>query len=292
MANITASLVKDLRERTGAGMMECKKALTETDGDLEAAADLLRKKGSAQAAKKAGRIAAEGVIGLAQDQQAAALVEVNSETDFVAKQPVFQDFANQLATLVADQNPADLETLLGLQLPGGEDAETRRTALVAQLGENLKVRRFVRIAADDVQLASYLHGTRIGVIISGQGGAEGLGRDLAMHVAASRPLCINESEVPAETLAREKEIYKAQAMESGKPENIAEKMVEGKMRKYLKEVTLLGQPFVKDPDISVQQLLQQEGASVKRFVRFEVGEGLEKRSDNFAEEVMAQARGA
>jgi len=178
-----------------------------------------------------------------------------------------------------------------LQLPGGEDVETGRTALVAQLGENLKVRRFVRIAADGAQLASYLHGTRIGVIISGEGGAEGLGRDLAMHVAASRPLCVNESGVPAETLAREKEIFKAQAIESGKPENIAEKMVEGKLRKYLKEVTLLGQAYVKDPDLSVQQLLERESASVKRFVRYEVGEGLEKRSENFAEEVMAQARG-
>jgi len=295
MAAITASMVKELRERTGAGMMECKKALSETDGDMDAAIELLRKKGEAKAEKKTGRIAAEGVIGYygSEDGRVAALAEINCETDFVAKQDDLQAFANQVARRVAEGDPADVEALLQLPLDGqGETVEVRRTALVAKLGENISVRRFVRFQTDSAKLGSYMHGTRIGVLVEVAGGSEELGRDLAMHVAASRPTCVRSEDVPAELVAKEKEIYAAQATESGKPANIVEKMVEGRLHKWLKEITLLGQPFVKDPDQSVEKLLKSSGAEVQRFVRFEVGEGIEKKSEDFAAEVMAQAKGA
>jgi elongation factor Ts len=292
---ITASLVKELRERTGAGMMECKKALTETGGDIEAAIENMRKSGQAKAAKKAGRTAADGVIVIAQsdDGRRAAMVEVNCETDFVAKDDNFRSFADAIGERVLASDAADVEALLALPLHEGEDTtiEEARQALVAKIGENMGVRRFVRVDAQGA-VASYSHGVRIGVLVDLRGGDEALGRDLAMHIAASNPVCVNEDAVPADLLAKEREITEAQARESGKPDNIVEKMIEGRMRKYLSEITLLGQPFVKDPDTKVGKLLADRGATVGRFVRFEVGEGIEKKVEDFREEVMAQAAAA
>lgn len=290
---ITASLVKELRERTGAGMMECKKALTETDGDIEAAIENMRKSGQAKAAKKAGRTAADGVIVIAQDGANAAMVEVNCETDFVAKDENFQSFANAVGERVLNSEVGDVDALMALPLHQGEDTtiEEARQALVSKIGENMNVRRFIRhAAAGDV--STYSHGVRIGVMIDVSGGDEALGRDLAMHIAASNPVCVSEDQVPADMLAKEREITEAQAKESGKPDNIIEKMIEGRMRKYLGEVTLLGQPFVKDPDTKVTKLLKDAGATVNAFTRFEVGEGIEKKVEDFRDEVMAQAAAA
>ncbi|RMG34657.1 MAG: elongation factor Ts [Gammaproteobacteria bacterium] len=291
---ITAALVKELRERTGAGMMECKKALVETNGDIEAAIENMRKSGQAKAAKKAGRTAAEGliVIKTSPDNKQAAIVEVNCETDFVAKDENFKSFADAVGERVLDSDVEDVEALMALPLHEGEDTtiEEARQALVAKIGENMNVRRFARIATDGV-LATYSHGARIGVVVDIDGDAE-LGRDIAMHIAASNPVCVDEADVPAEMLAKEREIVEAQAKESGKPENIIEKMVEGRMRKYLSEITLKGQPFVKDPDTKVGKLLESKGATVNRFVRYEVGEGIEKKQEDFREEVMAQAAAA
>ena len=292
---ITASLVKELRERTGAGMMECKKALTETNGDIEAAIENMRKSGQAKAAKKAGRTAADGVIVIASNDGGtrAVMVEVNCETDFVAKDENFKSFAEAVGERVLNSDAADVEALMAMPLHEGEDTtiEEARQALVSKIGENMNVRRFVRLDATG-QIASYSHGVRIGVLVDLSGGDDGLGRDVAMHVAASNPVCISEADVPAEMLAKEREITEAQAKESGKPDNIVEKMVEGRMRKYLGEVTLLGQAFVKDPDTTVAKLLQGNNATVNRFVRFEVGEGIEKKVEDFREEVMAQAAAA
>jgi len=291
---ITASMVKALRERSGAGMMECKKALNEANGDEEAALEILRKKGEAQAGKKAGRIAAEGVIGsyLSDDGVTAAMVEVNCETDFVAKEPAFVEFANAVAQLAATQQPADLAALMELKL-GDETVEGTRSALIAKIGENINVRRFtVFTGAAGSRVSNYLHGSRIGVLVESSGGRDDLGRDIAMHIAASRPLCVSASDVPADVVASEKDIYTAQAAESGKPPEIVAKMVEGKLRKFVNEQCLEGQPYVKDPDQTVAKLLQSEKSQVNRFERFEVGEGLEKRSDDFAAEVMAQAKGS
>ncbi len=291
---ITAALVKELRERTGAGMMECKKALVETDGDIELAIENMRKSGQAKAAKKAGRIAAEGVIVIkaSDDGKKVAMAEVNCETDFVAKDDNFLSFANAVVERVLDSDVADVEALSALPLHEGEDTtvEEARQALVSKIGENMSVRRFVRMETDG-QIASYRHGVRIGVLVEMNGGDEELGRDLAMHIAASNPVCVEEKDVPADLLAKEKEIIEAQAKESGKPDNIIEKMVEGRLRKFLSEVTLVGQPFVKDPDTTVGKLLKSKGANVNQFVRFEVGEGIEKKQENFAEEVAAQMRG-
>ncbi len=292
---ITASLVKELRERTGSGMMECKKALVETGGDIEAAIELMRKSGQAKAAKKAGRVAAEGVIAVkfSADGKRAAMVEVNCETDFVAKDENFTSFVDTVSERILNSEAADVEALMQESLHEGEETtiNTAREALVAKIGENMNVRRFERFQTGSGQLVSYLHGVRIGVVVELEGGDEELGKDIAMHVAASNPVCVSEADVPAEMLDKEREIFKAQALESGKPENIVEKMVEGRIRKYLAECTLLGQPFVKDPDVTVEKLLANAGAKVVRFRRFEVGEGIEKRQENFAEEVMAQARG-
>ncbi|MCB1851944.1 MAG: elongation factor Ts [Gammaproteobacteria bacterium] len=291
---ITASLVKELRERTGSGMMECKKALVETGGDIEAAIELMRKSGQAKAAKKAGRTAADGVITICfnEDCSAAAMVEVNCETDFVAKDDNFTSFAKAVAerALVSEVN--SVEELLNAPLHDGEETtvNTAREALISKIGENMNVRRFERFKAGSGKLASYLHGVRIGVVVELVGGDDNLSKDIAMHIAAANPLCVSEESVPADLLEKERSIYKAQAMESGKPENIVEKMVDGRMRKYLAEITLLGQPFVKDPDISVGKLLGQAGASVAGFCRFEVGEGIEKKQENFADEVMAQIK--
>jgi elongation factor Ts len=292
---ITASLVKELRERTGSGMMECKKALVETDGDIEAAIELMRKSGQAKAAKKAGRTAADGliVIKASADGKRAAMVEVNCETDFVAKDDNFVSFADAVAERALETNAADVEALLNEALHEGEDTtiNTAREALIVKIGENMNVRRFVRMEAAAGLLTSYLHGVRIGVLVELEGGDADLGRDLAMHIAATNPVCVSAEQVPADLLAKEREIFKAQALESGKPENIVEKMVDGRVRKYLAEVTLMGQPFVKDPDQTVEKLLANANARVVRFQRFEVGEGIEKKVENFAEEVMAQVRG-
>ncbi len=292
---ITPSMVKELRERTGAGMMECKKALDDAHGDMDLAIESLRKKGAAKADKKAGRIAAEGALGMfvSADQRLAGLAEVNCETDFVAKGEDLQMFARQVAQCAAEQNPADMDALLTLTPTGAaESLDARRRALVAKLGENINVRRFVRYAADgDARVSLYLHGYRIGVLVESAGGRADLGRDLAMHVAASRPLCVSGDEVPAEVVAKEKEIYRAQAAESGKPADIVEKMISGRVSKFLNEMSLLGQPFIKNPEQTVAKLLAAEKASVNRFVRYEVGEGLEKRSEDFAAEVMSQVKG-
>ena len=290
---ITAAQVKELRERTGLGMMECKGALAETQGDMDAAIDLLRKKAGSKVEKKAGRTASEGAIGvsLSADRKLAAMVEVNSETDFVAKGDDFQAFANAIAAAVALHNPADVNALSTMKLDGGETVAKTREGLVAKLGENISVRRFTRVAAKSGQVASYLHGRKIGVLVEFDGGQESLGRDIAMHIAASRPECVSREQVSAELIAKEKEIFIAQAAESGKPPEIIEKMVSGRINKYLSEITLLGQPFVKDPETTVEKLLKQANAKVSGFTRYEVGEGIEKKSGDFAAEVMAQVKG-
>ena len=291
---ITASQVKDLRERTGLGMMECKGALTETNGDMDAAIELLRKKAGAKVEKKAGRTAAEGAIGIfvSQDRKLAAMVEVNSETDFVAKGDEFAAFAGSIAQCVAENKPAGVDALAVLPLvKGGKTVAQVREGLVAKLGENISVRRFDHYSSAKGHIAAYVHGRRIGVLVEMNGGDEALARDIAMHIAASRPECVSRDQVPADKIAKEKEIFTAQAAESGKPAEIIEKMVVGRINKFLAEITLLGQPFVKDPDTSVEKLLKGAGASVVRFARYEVGEGIEKKSADFAAEVMAQVKG-
>ena len=289
---ISAAMVKELRERTGAGMMECKKALVETDGDLDAAIDAMRKSGMAKADKKSGRTAADGlvVIKVSDDAKKAAIVEVNSETDFVAKGDDFINFASHIAQSVLDNAPADLGALLALPGLGEASIEESRKALISKLGENMNVRRFQVINAKGT-ISSYMHGARIGVVTDVDGGADDLGKDLAMHIAASRPMCLSEAEVDPEVIAAERKIFVAQAAESGKPPEIVEKMVDGRVKKFLKENTLVGQPFIKDPDQSVEQLLKKSGATISSFVRFEVGEGIEKKTENFADEVMAQIKG-
>ena len=292
---ITAAMVKELRERTGAGMMECKKALVEVDGDIEAAIEAMRKSGQAKAAKKSGRIAAEGVvmIEIAPGARQAVLLEINCETDFVAKDGNFGAFAAAVARTALAPEASDAAVLAEMPL-AGDPATTvngAREALIAKIGENVQVRRLVRFDNTQGSLYSYRHGVRIGVVVELVGGDETLGRDIAMHIAASNPLCVSADQVPAETLEKEREIFRAQALDSGKPANIVEKMIEGRVRKFLEEVTLLGQAFVKDPEITVEKLLRQAGAEVRRFARIEVGEGIEKRTENFAEEVMAQVRG-
>ncbi len=294
MTKITAALVKELRERTGSGMMECKKALAETGGDIEAAVEILRKAGLAKADKKQDRTAAEGriAIKLSDDGKRAVIVEVNSETDFVAKNEDFLQFVNQVAASALESGAATVAELLTTPIEaGGPTIEEVRRELVAKLGENINLRRLMRFETEAGRLAAYLHGHRIGVLLEMEGGSAELAKDIAMHVAASKPLWVRAEDVPAHTLAKEREIFAAQAEASGKPAGVVEKMVEGRLRKYLQEVTLLGQPFVKDPDRSVAELLEQKGASVIRFVRFEVGEGIERAQTDFAEEVMAQVRG-
>lgn len=294
MANITASMVKELRERTGAGMMECKKALAETDGDMEAAVDLMRKSGAAKADKKAGRVAAEGriVIATSADGKKAAVVEVNSETDFVANDANFVEFANAVGAAALAGQPVDLQALLALTLANGQTVEEGRTALIAKIGENIQVRRFQLVDAGEGQLASYQHGARIGVVVSLVGGDAELGKHIAMHIAASAPICVDEKGIPAEVIERERNIQIDIAMQSGKPREIAEKMVVGRMNKFFGEITLVGQPFVMNPDQTVGALLKANGATVQEFVRLVVGEGIEKKQENFADEVAAQAAAA
>jgi elongation factor Ts len=284
-------MVKELRERTGAGMMECKKALVEADGDMEKAVEVLRMSGQAKADKKSSRVAADGRIVIKSDASQAVIVEVNSETDFVAKDDNFIAFADAVADSILAGKAADVDALSNQKLADGRTVEAARTELVAKVGENISVRRFQRVPKRG-NLGIYSHGARIGVIVSTDRGDVELARDLAMHVAASNPVCIDDSGVPAETLERERRIIveqaAEQAAESGKPANIVEKMVTGRIAKFLKEITLLGQPFVKDPEVTVAGMLQKAGARVTGFVRFEVGEGIEKKQQNFAEEVMAQ----
>ncbi|MBT8127108.1 MAG: elongation factor Ts [Gammaproteobacteria bacterium] len=289
---ITAAMVKELRERTGSGMMECKKALQETDGDIDTAIENMRKAGLAKADKKAGRVAAEGrvAIKISDDGKTAVVIEVNCETDFVSGGDEFIGFAKDIAATVLANKPDSIEALIELPMDGSQTIEERRKAMISKIGENIQVRRFEIMNADKGAFGSYLHGSRIGVLLEMENGNKDLIKDVAMHIAASRPICVTEDQVPAETLEKEREILVAQAKDSGKPDNIIEKMVDGRIRKYLAEVALVGQPFVKDPDKTVGALLKDEGATVSGFVRYEVGEGIEKKQENFADEVMAQVK--
>jgi len=291
---ITAALVKELRERTSSGMMECKKALVETNGDIEAAIELMRKTGMAKADTKTSRTAAEGTIEIkvSEDSKRAVMVEINCETDFVTKGEDFQNFASTVAEVALSKNPADFDELQQMTLDDGDTVLDTSKKLIAKIGENINVRRSINFANEAGQIAIYLHGSRIGVLVAMTGGTEELGKDIAMHIAASKPICISEDNVSPELIAKEKEIFSAQAAESGKPPEIIEKMVNGRINKYLKEVTLLGQPFVKDPDKTVAQLLNEAGCTVNQFARFEVGEGIEKKTENFADEVMSQVKGS
>jgi elongation factor Ts len=288
MAEITAGMVKELREKTDAPMMECKKALTEANGDMAKAEELLRVRLGNKASKAASRVAAEGVVAtwLSGDSKLGAIIEVNCETDFVAKNEDFLAFARSLAQLVAKHNPADVGALSAMSL-GATTVEQTRTALVGKIGENMSIRRFSRVEAKG-RIASYVHGgAKIGVLVDVAGGDEALAKDVAMHIAASKPVALSKEQVPAELIQRERDIAAAKAAESGKPANIVEKMVEGSVQKFLKEVTLLGQPFVKDDKLTVEQLLKSKSASVARFVLYVVGEGIERKQADFAAEVAA-----
>ncbi len=286
---ITASMVKELRERTGAGMMDCKKALQEANGDMEAAIEEMRKSGVAKAEKKSGRIAAEGVINIQQDGGKAVMIEINCETDFVAKDDNFKDFVSAVSDCVMNQNPADVDALMALKV-GDQTVEETRQQLVQKIGENLSIRRFI-ITETDGLFGSYSHGSRIGVLVDLNGGDETLAKDVAMHIAGTPtpPVCINSDEIPQDMIDKEKNIFMAQAAESGKPPEIVEKMVDGKLNKYKKEVSLLDQAYVKDPDQNIAQILKTAGADINQFFRYQVGEGMEKKVDNFADEVMNQA---
>jgi elongation factor Ts len=290
---ITAEAVKQLRERTGAGMMECKRALVETSGDLDAAAELMRKQGLAKADKKATRIAAEGVIAIAvaNDGRAAAMVEVNCETDFVAREHDFRAFAQEVAAVALAARPASLEALMMLPLPSGASVDERRRTLVAKIGENIGLRRFAVLESSG-RLGAYVHGTRIGALVAMEGTDAALAHDLAMHVAASNPQYLSPAHVAPEVIAKEREVLTEQARAEGKPPEIVAKMVEGRLRKTLNELTLTGQPFVKDPDVSIDKLLKAAAATVTSFQRFEVGAGIEKRQEDFVAEVMAQVKGS
>ncbi len=292
MAEISASMVMDLRQRTGLGMMECKKALTEAGGDLVKAEDLLRIRSGAKASKAASRVASEGVIGLyvAADGKTAAMVEVNCETDFVSRNDEFRAFANEVAQIVARDDPADVAALGGVRLASGETVEARRVALVQKIGENLSLRRWVRRTAMG-KISSYVHGVRIGVLVDVSGGDAALGKDLAMHIAASKPLAVDQSGVAAETVERERAIAAARAAESGKPANIVDKMVQGAVSKFLADVTLLAQAFVKgDGKQTVAQLAKAQAATINGFTLYVVGEGIDKKKDDFAAEVAAMSK--
>jgi elongation factor Ts len=288
---INAALVKELRERTGAGMMECKKALVETNGDLDAAAEVLRISGQAKADKKASRIAAEGRVVIAEANNEAVIVEINSETDFVAKDDNFVAFTDAVAAAALQSSTDDVADLAAQKLADGITIEAARTELIAKVGENISVRRMARLKSDGI-IASYTHSARIGTVVALRGGDAELARDIAMHIAATNPQCIDESGVSSEMLETERRIETEKAQSSGKPAEIIDKMVSGRINKFLKEITLLGQAFVKDPDVSVGKLLAGANATVTAFVRFEVGEGIEKKVENFVAEVMAQVKGA
>ena len=288
---ISASMVKDLREKTGAGMMDCKKVLTETDGDMEKAIELLRERGIAKAAKKSSRVAAEGLVDayVSEDGKVGAIVEVNSETDFVAKNAEFQEFVKEVAKIVAEKNPADVDSLLEETYESeGKSVKDVLTDKIAKIGENMTVRRFVRYETDGF-VETYIHGNgKIAVIVDMAKGDHTAAKDVCMQIAAARPEYLNEAEVPQERLDKEMEILKAQAMNEGKPEAIAEKIVQGRIGKFYSEICLLNQEFVKNPDIKVSEMLKQTDSEVKKFARFEKGEGIEKKEENFAEEVMKQ----
>ncbi len=288
MAQITAALVKELREITGAGMMDCKKALVECEGDKDKAIDYLREKGIAKAAKKAGRIASEGVVAAASNGKTACIVEINSETDFVAKNENFQNLVKKIAEHIVACKPADMDALNASQMDGKTVAEVM-TEAVASIGEKLSLRRFEVYTTEDGQLATYIHmGGKIGVIVELSGGDETLGKDVAMQIAAAKPQCIGRDDVDQEALAHEREVLRKQALEEGKPEKIVEKMVDGRINKYYKEVCLVEQEFVKDSDKTIKDILA--GVEVRRFARFEMGEGLEKKNEDFAAEVAAQMK--
>ena len=291
---ITAALVKELRERTGSGMMECKKALVASNGDIDVAIEDMRKSGLAKADKKSDRVAAEGVIAIAttDDGKSAVMIEINSETDFVAKAEDFIEFVDKLKAAVLEAQPADLDALMALSFnDAGESVEVVRQALVAKIGENIQIRRFELMSNDAGVIGSYRHGDRIGTMVNLTGGDLTLAKDVSMHVAASRPQAVSAADLPAELLEKERDIVATQAKDSGKPEAIIEKMVDGRMKKFVNEISLMGQAFVKDPDVTVEQLVKKADATVNAFVFFEVGEGIEKAEDNFAEEVMAQVKG-
>jgi elongation factor Ts len=288
MAAITASLVKELRDRTGLGMMDCKKALVEAEGDIDQAIDTLRKSSGMKAAKKAGRTASDGLVNIrvSEDRKAAALVEVNCETDFAARDENFAAFVQKVSGLVFDGQAADVEKLLA------DGLEAEREALVQKIGENINVRRGDYFAADSGDIASYMHtNKKIGVLVEITGGDEELGKDVAMHIAATNPLVVSSDQVSPDEVAKERDIYVAQAADSGKPPEIVEKMVAGRIRKYLAEISLVEQDFVKDPDQKVGALLKAAGATINRFVRYEVGEGIEIEEVDFAAEVAAQLQG-
>ncbi len=289
---ITAALVKELRDRTGAGMMDCKKALVETNADLEAAIDLMRASGAAKAAKKAGRVASEGLVNvtISDDNKQAAILEVNSETDFVTKGSAFIDFVDSLGRLALKNKSESVESFLGQKLDSGETVDEARENIIAKIGENISVRRVQIISTETGILGAYKHGDRIAVLTVLASQDSALAKDVAMHIAASRPECISEDQLSEELLEREKAIFIEQARESGKPDNIIEKMIVGRMKKFVNEVTLYGQSFVKDPDVTVGELVKSNNSKVESFVRYEVGEGIEKKEDNFVEEVMAQAQ--
>ncbi len=291
MAEITAQMVKALRDRTGAGMMECKKALVETNGDLDAAAELMRKQGLAKADKKAARVAAEGVVALekAADGKSAAMVEVNCETDFVAREADFQGFSADVAKVALTAGAADVDALIANKLASGETIDERRRALIAKIGENITVRRHATMSSTGF-LGAYRHGTRICALVAIEGGDAALAHDLAMHVAASNPEFLSAADVPADLVAKEREIETEKALAEGKPADIVAKMVEGRIRKTLNEKALLGQPFVKDPDQTIEKLLKAAKAEIKAYKRFEVGAGIEKKQDDFVGEVMAQVK--
>jgi len=290
MAKITAAMVKELREKTGAGMMDCKKALTETDGDQQKAIDYLREKGISKAEKKAGRIAAEGAVGAYINDNATvgAVVEINCETDFVANTDNFHALVNKIAKHIADTNPADLDALKNSELDGKKVSDVV-TEAIASIGEKVDIRRFVRYEAPNGKVFSYIHmGGKIGVLVELSGGSDELGKDIAMQIAASNPTCVDRASVDPAALNHEREVLRKQALEEGKPEKIVDKMVEGRIKKYYKEVCLLEQPFVKDPDKDVQAVLGDVKAV--RFTRYQLGEGIEKKQEDFAAEVMAQVK--
>lgn len=290
---ISAGMVKELRERTASGMMECKKALVEAEGDMELAIENMRKAGLAKADKKSGRIAAEGIIGVqvSDNGKAVAIVDINCETDFVAKADDFVNFVKSVSVALLNADIETEEQLLAMPLEDGITVDEMRRGLISKLGENITIRRFEKYHTPEGGTACYLHGNKIGVIVELAVADVELGKDVAMHIAASKPVCVSEDQVSPETIEKEKEIFAAQAAESGKPADIIEKMVLGRVSKFLAEVTLLGQPFIKDDKITVGKLAASKGNRVIRFSRFEVGEGIEKKEENFAEEVMAQVRG-
>jgi elongation factor Ts len=287
---VTAQLVKELREITGVGMMDCKKALSETDGDLEKAVEYLRKAGQAKADKKASRVAAEGKILIAADTEKNqhTILEINCETDFVAKDEKFNKFSESVLRALTRNSVSTVEELSGIE-ENGSTIDDERKKLIAEIGENISIRRFSFLNSDNT-VGSYIHMGRIGVMVEVEGSQnEDLAKDLAMHIAANNPLYKDQIDVPADELEKEKEILKAQALAEGKPEDIIEKMIQGRLNKYLEQITLYGQPFVKDPDIKVSKLLENAGASIKGFIRYELGEGIEKKKDDFVEEVKKQA---